>query len=101
MTVPPPPRRRGVPLGERPAGGAGGPLEGGELRAPRQRMVWVAAVDGAQEQPRHPGLAHAWRRRGDGSWQVRCTYLVEDGSVEGVTVTQWLAAELVTPLTEV
>nr|WP_313315370.1 hypothetical protein [Dietzia maris] len=44
----------------------------------------------------HPGILHAWRHEGDG-WQARCTYVVEDGTPEGVTITQWLAATAIRP----
>lgn len=61
----------------------------------KQRHVWVASVDGAAAP--HPGLVHAWRRSTEGLWQARCTYIVDDGSAEGVVVTQWLPARSVRP----
>lgn len=44
----------------------------------------------------HPGILHAWRHDSDG-WQARCTYVVDDGTPEGVTITQWLAATAIRP----
>lgn len=101
MTEPaPPPRRPGTPLIDRPSTSTpGSPApEGNSPRviAPGRRHVWIAPVDPSNGQAPHPGLIHAWRRDDQG-WWARCTYIVDDGTPEGVMVTQWVAAQAVRP----
>lgn len=57
---------------------------------PARRHCWVAGADGGL----HPGLVVAWEKRESG-WFAQVSYVVEG---DGVLVTQWLAAALLTPL---
>lgn len=99
---PPPPRRPGTPLIDRPVHSqpptqphpADTPTT--VLVPPARRHVWIAPVDRKDTTMPHPGILHAWRHDSDG-WQARCTYVVDDGTPEGVTITQWLAATAIRP----
>lgn len=94
-TTPPPPRRPGVPLGERPVAGRQClPVEGPVAPKATRRHCWV---QGPPEAPGpHHGLVLEWRQAGP-AWRALVIYVVEGEDGEVTTVQQWVARSLVEP----
>lgn len=93
--TPTPPRRPGVPLGERPVVGHGSSPIGDQVRPTgARRHCWVR---GPVEAPGpHQGLVLAWRKVGS-QWTAWVVYVVEDEDGEVTTVQQWVGQDLASP----